>query len=122
MVNLKPVVYQALAPVTEHVYDQYPQGDDWDYPVIIYADENNTPETFTTEGERESNLRFRVEIHSGYEKTTDLGVAVNTAMAALGLGRTFNAETNDPQGRKIRTMRFEGIYDRKLDRMYNNRR
>lgn len=119
MVNLKPTIYQALAPITEHVYDQYPQGDDWDYPVIIYADEHNVPETFTSDGERQSMLRFRVEIHSGYGKTTDLGIAVNVAMTSLGLRRIFNQETNDPAGRKIRTIRFEGIYDQELDRMYH---
>lgn len=120
MVNFKPIVFGALRDLATHVADQYPQ-DDWDFPVIIYADEANEPDTYTSQGERLTLLRFRVEIHTGNAKTTDLMQDVNDRMSALGLRRTTNMETSDPVGRKIRTMRFEGLYDNQTQRVYHTR-
>lgn len=117
MINYKPTVYNALKSLTEHVYDEYPASvNKW--PVIIYADENNTPYTITSEGERFSEIRFRIEIHSGNEKTTDLMLEVNEVMTQLGFKRIFNQENVDSNGRKMRTMRFEAKIDNKDRRLY----
>ena len=118
MINLKPRVFSALNVIDAFVSDQYPDGDGWEYPVIVYADEDNSLDTMTTGGERLSSVRYRVEIHSGKAPTTGLMIEVNTALAGLGLNRTMNHELVDPLGNRMRIMRFEGIYDSKQDRFY----
>lgn len=120
MPNLKPRVFDALKGITENVSDQYPFGE-WEFPVVIFADESSIPEVFTPEGERMTRIRFRVEIHAGDGSTTGIMKQVDLNMTQIGFTRTANQELTDMAGRNMRTMRYETIYDNKNNKTYHAR-
>ena len=109
MINVKDQVYEKLLEVTENVSDLYPN--DWaNFPAIQYTEEDNSVITKTDEQEQLANLRYHIDIwDSG--STSQTALAVDAAISALGLTRTFCQDIADPTGLRHKTMRYEGIID-----------
>lgn len=109
MKNVKDEVYAALLTVTDNVSDTYPK--DWaDFPAIQYTEENNRVEEWTDNREQKSRVRYRIDIWHN-QSTSEAALAVDKAIAALGLRRTSCGDVPDPSGLKHKQMRYEGIID-----------
>ena len=116
MINVKDQVYQALLGVTENVTDVYPTT--WqEFPSIQYTEEANNVITRTDNTERISYLRYRVDI---WDKgsTSLTAIAVDDALAPLGLVRTECADTPDPSGLRHKQMRYECEIDVSNEQTY----
>ncbi|MDO4275878.1 MAG: hypothetical protein Q4D16_19600 [Eubacteriales bacterium] len=118
MKNVKDEVYAALLKVTDNVSDVYPK--DWaDFPAIQYVEEDNSVVERTGNKEDKAKVRYRIDIWHN-QSTSAATLAVDEAMAALGLVRTGCADTPDPSGLKHKQMRYEGIIDMYSDYVYWN--
>lgn len=109
MINVKDQVYAALCTVCDNVSDIYPH--DWEtLPAIQYVEEANTVYTKTDEEENASYLRYRIDI---WDKgsTTQITLAIDEAIAKLGLVRTDCKDVEDPSRHRHKQMRYEGIID-----------
>lgn len=121
MINVKSQVYDAIAPVTENVSDGYPK--DWaKLPAIQYTEEENIVRdwTYDTEGnfrEMASSLRYRIDIWNN-QSTSDVALAVDAAIAPLGLRRTMCSDVEDPSGLKHKVMRYVGVINCEDERVY----
>lgn len=116
MINVKNKVYSALRSVCENVSDIYPQT--WEsLPCIQYTEEANDVYTKTDETEQLSILRYRIDVwNSG--STSEMALAVDDAVAALGLVRTTCSDVADPSGLRHKLMRYEGIIDNSTEVVY----
>lgn len=120
--NFKVQVYQALKAIPDvQVYNSYPETNDWQYPVIIYEYEQNAPHTLTAEGERMTELRFRVEIHNGRNSTNPLFLQVDRVMTDLGYRRVNSQEIRGADSNYFRTIRYDAVHDNRTHRMYHLR-
>ena len=109
MKNVKDQVYSALLTVTENVSDTYPK--DWaNFPTIQYVEENNSVWERTDNAEQKAKVSYKI----------DTALAVDAAISALGLVRTYCADAPDPSGLKHKVMRYEGIIDMSSDLVYWN--
>lgn len=110
MKNVKDQVYAALLNVIDNVSDLYP--DDWDnMPAIQYVEEENVVVTKTDDNREEiSGLTYRIEIWND-GSTSQLALAVDDALSALGLTRTTCMDSPDPSGKRHKVMRFVGNMD-----------
>ena len=109
MKNVKDQVYAALLAVTKNVSDTYPK--DWvDFPTIQYVEENNSVLERTDNTEQTAKVSYKVDIWHN-QSTSDTALAVDSAVSALGLVRTYCADAPDPSGLKHKVMRYEGIID-----------
>ena len=118
MKNVKDQVYSALLTVSDNVSDTYPK--DWaNFPTIQYVEENNSVEEWTDDKEQKSRVRFRIDIWHN-QSTLETALAVDKAIAALGLRRTACGDVADPSGLKHKQMRYEGIIDMNSDFVYWN--
>lgn len=121
MINVKNQVYNALQTVTDNVSDIYPTS--WErFPCIQYTEEANNVVTRTDNTERLAYLRYRIDIWS-QGSTSETAVAVDDAIAPLGLVRVECSDVADPTGLRHKTMRYEGTIDVEDEMMYweNNR-
>ena len=116
MINVKDKVYQALCTVATNVSDIYPQ--DWEtMPAIQYTEEANNVITKTDDEEQMSELRYRVDIwNTG--STSQLAIAVDEALSALGLTRTECMDVQDPSYRRHKQMRYTGVIDNTDEHVY----
>lgn len=118
MKNVKDQVADALYTVTDNVSDAYPS--DWaHFPAIQYAEEDNSVYERSCNKEDKAKVRYRVDIWHN-ESTSASALAVDDAVAALGLVRTMCQDVPDPSGLKHKVMRYEGIIDMKSDIVYWN--
>lgn len=118
MKNVKDEVYTALLTVTDNVSDTYPK--DWaNFPTIQYTEENNSVEEWTDNQEQKARVRYRIDIWHNHS-TSETALAVDKAVAALGLRRTACGDVPDPSGLKHKQMRYEGIIDMESDIVYWN--
>lgn len=118
MINIKDEVYKALLTVTENVTDCYPK--DWEQDVAIqYMEEDNKVVEYTDMEEQKAYCRYRIDIWAR-RSTSAAAVAVDKAVAALGLKRTQCTDVDDPSGRKHKQMRYEMIIDVKTGRVYHS--
>lgn len=116
MINVKDQVYAALLTVTDNVSDLYPSN--WiDFPTIQYAEEANNVVTVTDDREQYAYLRYRVDI---WDKgsTSLTAIAVDNALAPLGLIRVECSDTPDPSGLRHKQMRYEATIDVNNEQMY----
>jgi len=118
MINVKDQVYQALLTVTENVSDLYP-GDWANLPAVQYTEEANNVVTKTDKEEQLAYLRYRIDIWDR-GSTSETAVAVDEAIAPLGLVRVECADTPiaDPSGYRHKIMRYEGTIDVENEMMY----
>ena len=118
MINVKDQVYSALvdADVFESVSDLYPVGSGA-FPCAQITEEANQVYTKTDNEEKYSYLRYRIDIWAT-GSTSALALAVDTALAALGLTRTECADVPDPAIQRHKQMRYEGIIDVTTQEMY----
>lgn len=118
MKNVKDQVYSALLTVTENVSDTYPK--DWaNFPTIQYVEENNSVWEYTDNAEQKAKVSYKIDIWHN-QNTSDTALAVDAAISALGLVRTYCADAPDPSGLKHKVMRYEGIIDMSSDLVYWN--
>ena len=118
MKNVKDQVYAALLTVTENVSDVYPKN--WvNFPTIQYVEENNSVFERTDNVEQLAKVSYKVDIWHN-QSTSDTALAVDTAIAALGLVRTYCGDAPDPSGLKHKVMRYEGIIDMNSEMVYWN--
>lgn len=118
MINVKDQVYAALSVVCDNVSDVYPQ--DWEtMPAIQYTEESNTVYTKTDGTEQLSYLRYRIDVWN-IGSTTQLSLAVDEALADLGLTRIECQDISDPTFRRHKSMRYEGIIDNETETVYWN--
>lgn len=116
MINVKDQVYEVLCSVCKNVSDLYPN--DWEnFPAIQYIEEANTVYTKTDEAENMSYLRYRIDIWDRVS-TSQTTIAVNEAVAALGLVRTECKDVEDPSRHRHKQMRYEGIIDNETEVVY----
>lgn len=118
MINVKDEVYAALCTVTDNVTDSYPR--DWEKDLAIqYMEEDNKVVEYTDMEEQKAYCRYRIDIWA--RKSTSLAtVAVDKAIAALGLKRTQCMDVEDPSGLKHKQMRYEMIIDVKTKQVYHS--
>ncbi|WP_434310170.1 hypothetical protein [Hominifimenecus sp. rT4P-3] len=117
MINVKDQVYAALCQVSDNVTDCYPK--DWEHDLAIqYMEEENNVAEYTDMQEQKAYCRYRVDIWHR-KSTSAAAVAVDAAIAALGLKRTQCMDVDDPSGRKHKTMRYEMIIDVKTQEVFH---
>lgn len=118
MINVKDEVYTALCTVTDNVTDHYPRG--WDQDLAIqYMEEDNKVMEYTDMEEQKAYCRYRIDIWAR-KSTSVTAVAVDRAVAALGLKRIQCMDVEDPSGLKHKQMRYEMIIDVKTKQVYHN--
>lgn len=118
MINVKDQVYAALCTVTENVSDYYPR--DWEQDLAIqYMEEDNKVVEYTDMKEQKAYCRYRIDIWAR-RSTSTAAVAVDSAVAALGLKRTQCMDVEDPSGLKHKQMRYEMIIDVRTGAVYHN--
>ena len=109
MINVKDKVYSALCGACDNVSDIYPQT--WGrLPAIQYTEEANNVYQRTDEQEQMAQLRYRIDIWNN-ASTSTMALAVDAALAPLGLVRTQCNDVADPSGLRHKQMRYEGIID-----------
>jgi len=109
MINVKDQVYEAIQGICENVSDGYPQN--WvKLPAIQYTEEDNSVAEWCDGKEQKAHLLYRVDIWNN-DSTTAATLAVDAALAPLGLRRTACGDVSDPSGLKHKVMRYEGIID-----------
>lgn len=118
MINVKDEVYEALCTVTENVTDYYPR--DWEQDLAIqYMEEDNKVTEYTDMEEQKAYCRYRIDIWAR-KSTSAAAVAVDQAIAALGLKRIQCMDVEDPSGLKHKQMRYEMVIDVKTRQVYHN--
>lgn len=118
MKNVKDQIYEKLLTVTDNVSDTYPK--DWgNFPVIQYVEEDNSVFERTDNVEQKSKVRYRIDIWHN-KSTSETTLAVDEAIASLGLVRTACGDVPDPSGLKHKQMRYEGIISMEDDFVYWN--
>lgn len=118
MINVKDQVYMALCTVTDNVTDHYPR--DWAQDLAIqYMEEDNKVIEYTDMEEQKAYCRYRIDIWAR-KSTSAAAVAVDQAVAALGLKRTQCMDVEDPSGLKHKQMRYEMIIDVKTKQVYHS--
>lgn len=116
MINFKPQIVKVLKKIHSNVVESFPKS--WEtFPILIYEEEDNTPHTITTIGEAMTSLRYRIEIYSN-ESTSALKTKINDEFEVLGLTRVFCQDSNDLDGRRHTTMRYEGVIDLDNNKIY----
>ena len=116
MKNVKDQIYTALCQVTPNVSDTYPS--DWTHELSIQlTEEENAVYERTDNQERLAKVRYRIDIWHR-KSTSSAALAVDDAVAALGLVRTFCADVPDPSQMKHKQMRYEGIIAMNSDIVY----
>lgn len=118
MLNVKDEVYRALLTVTDNVSDHYPR--DWEKDLAIqYMEEDNKVVEYTDLEEQKAYCRYRIDIFSR-KSTSAAAVAVDQAIAPLGLKRIQCTDVEDPSGMKHKQMRYEMVIDVKTGQVYHN--
>lgn len=118
MINVKPEIYAELKKVSSNVNDTYPS--DWTtFPVIQYIEEDNNTRTKTDDKEQEAYVRFKIDIWND-KSTSNIAVAIDGVLSALGLKRIQCIDTPDPSKLKHKVMRYEGVIDVNNMRVYNS--
>lgn len=118
MLNIKDEVYRALLSVTDNVSDHYPR--DWEKDLAIqYMEEDNKVVEYTDLEEQKAYCRYRIDIFSR-KSTSAVAVAVDQAIAPLGLKRIQCTDVEDPSGMKHKQMRYEMVIDVKTGQVYHN--
>jgi hypothetical protein len=118
MINVKDEVYAALCTVTDNVTDFYPR--DWKQDLAIqYIEEDNKVMEYTDMEEQKAYCRYRIDIWAR-KSTSTAAVAVDQAVAALGLKRIQCMDVEDPSGFKHKQMRYEMVIDVKTKEVYHN--
>lgn len=118
MINIKPIIYSAIEPLSDNVNDTYPS--DWTtFPVIQYIEEENKTHTKTDDKEQMAYVRYKIDIWND-KSTSDIAVAVDEVLSNLGLKRTQSLDVPDTSKLKHKVMRFEGIIDINDMRVYNS--
>lgn len=98
MKNVKDQVYKALLMVSKNVSDTYPK--DWvEFPTIQYVEENNSVYERTDNAEQMAKVSYKIDIWHN-QNTSESALAVDKAVAALGLVRTYCGDVPDPSGLK----------------------
>jgi len=116
MKNVKDQIAEALLEVTENVTDAYPQN--WtDFPTIQYTEENNMVHTRTDNREQMAFVSYRIDVWNN-RSTSETALAVDEAIAKLGLVRSMCQDANDQTGLKHKVMRYEGVIDMNSDIVY----
>lgn len=109
MINVKDQVYDAIQGISENVSDGYPK--DWaKLPAIQYTEEDNSVAEWVDGKESKAHLLYRVDIWHN-ESTSAATLAVDAALAPLGLRRIACGDVADPSQLKHKVMRYEGIID-----------
>lgn len=116
MINVKDQIYAALCTVIDNVSDIYPKQPS-QFPFIFYAEEQNSVYEWTDDKEQLSQLRYRIEIWAE-SSTSELALHVDSAVSKLGLRRTSCQDLPDPEGRRCKQMRYEGIIDVNTEQVY----
>ncbi|AJG98868.1 hypothetical protein LF65_02282 [Clostridium beijerinckii] len=117
MINIKPIIYNSIKPLSSNVNDTYPS--DWTtFPVIQYIEEENKTHTKTDDKEQLAYIRYKIDIWND-RSTSDIAVAVDEVLSSLGLNRTQSLDVPDTNKLKHKVMRFEGIIDINNMRVYN---
>lgn len=118
MINVKDEVYEALCTVTDNVTDFYPR--DWEKDLAIqYMEEDNKVMEYTDMKEQKAYCRYRIDIWAK-KSTSAAAVAVDQAIAALGLKRIQCMDVEDPSGLKHKQMRYEMVIDVKTKQVYHS--
>jgi hypothetical protein len=118
MINVKDEVYAALCTVTDNVTDFYPR--DWEQDLAIqYIEEDNKVMEYTDMEEQKAYCRYRIDIWAR-KSTSATAVAVDQAVASLGLKRIQCMDVEDPSGFKHKQMRYEMVIDVKTKQIYHN--
>ena len=118
MINVKDEVYAALCIVTDNVTDFYPR--DWEKDLAIqYMEEDNKVMEYTDMKEQKAYCRYRIDIWAR-RSTSAAAVAVDQAIAALGLKRIQCMDVEDPSGLKHKQMRYEMVIDVKTKQVYHS--
>lgn len=118
MINVKDEVYAALCTITENVTDFYPR--DWEQDLAIqYMEEENKVIEYTDMGEQKAYCRYRIDVWSR-KSTSASAVAVDKAIAALGLKRIQCMDIEDPSGLKHKQMRYEMVIDVNTKQVYHS--
>ncbi|RGY95225.1 hypothetical protein [Clostridium sp. AM58-1XD] len=118
MINVKDEVYAALCQVTDNVTDYYPR--DWEKDLAIqYMEEENKVYEYTDMEEQKAYVRYRIDIWHR-RSTSAAAVAVDGAIAKLGLLRISCTDVDDPSGRKHKQIRYEMIIDVKTGQVYHS--
>lgn len=118
MINVKTDVYDALKGITDNISDTYPK--DWaTFPAIQYVEEENKVAEYTDGAEQKAYVRYRIDIWHN-RSTSAAALAVDVAIAPLGLKRTQCGDVEDPSGHKHKVMRYEGIIDVETKQVYHN--
>lgn len=116
MINVKDQVYAALCLAAENVSDLYPQ--DWTtLPAVQYTEEANNVFTKTDQQEQMAQLRYRIDIWDR-GSTSDLALAIDEHISALGLTRIECADIADGTGMRHKQMRYEGVIDEATETVY----
>lgn len=117
MINLKPIVFDALKTVADNVNDCYPE--DWvTFPVVQYVEEDNKTHTKTDDTEQLAYIRYKIDIWHK-RSTSETVVAVDGVLSSLGLKRIFCSDTPDPSKLKHKVMRYEGIVDKDMKYIFS---
>jgi len=118
MINVKDQVYVALSTVSEHVTDFYPR--DWEQDLAIqYMEEENKVVEYTDMQEQKAYCRYRIDIWAR-KSTSAAAMAIDRAVAALGLKRTQCMDVEDPSGLKHKQMRYEMVIDVETGAVYHS--
>lgn len=118
MINVKDEVYAALCTVSDNVTDFYPR--DWEKDLAIqYMEEDNKVMEYTDMKEQKAYCRYRIDIWAR-RSTSAAAVAVDQAVAALGLKRIQCMDVEDPSGLKHKQMRYEMVIDVKTKQVYHS--
>lgn len=119
MINVKDQVYSAINAIAdfETVTDLYPAGPGATFPCAQITEEANNVYTKTDGEEQCSYLRYRIDIWST-GSTSQLALAVDEALSALGLVRSECADVPDPSNYRHKQMRYEGIIEDTTEKVY----
>lgn len=118
MINVKDEVYAALCTVTQNVTDFYPR--DWEQDLAIqYMEEDNKVMEYTDMEEQKAYCRYRIDLWAR-KSTSVVAVAVDQAIAELGLKRIQCMDVEDPSGLKHKQMRYEMVIDVKTKQVYHS--
>ncbi len=117
MINVKPIIYEALKSVLNNVNDCYPK--EWvKFPIVQYIEEDNRVHTKTDDIEQLTYLRYKIDIWNK-GSTSETASAVDGVLSSLGFKRIFCCDAPDPSGLKHKVMRYEGIIDKNMKYIFN---
>lgn len=116
MKNVKDIVYGKIVGVVENTTDSYPSNFE-NLPAVQYTEDENRVYERTDNMEDKAYVRYLIDIWDR-KSTSETTLAIDKAVAGIGLVRTSCKDVPEQSGLKHKHMVYEGIIDMDSDVVY----